>query len=212
MDCLKHYNRLVARGKLRSWTKESAPCYTEWHHIVPKCIVSDNRQYNLVLLTAEEHFVAHQLLVKIYADTKYKYKVAYAADAMRLVNRRQFRSMNKEIGWLKRRSAEAKSMVHSGKTVSAATRQKLRTAHKKENLSASTLHKMSVSSKRENLSRETRRKMSEAANHRSDEVKRKNSEGQKRLSVLTCPHCTLSSRGRGNMKRYHFDNCKYKKE
>ena len=28
--------------------------------------------------------------------------------------------------------------------------------------------------------------------------------------ILTCPHCNFTGKGRGNMKRWHFDNCKKK--
>ena len=31
-------------------------------------------------------------------------------------------------------------------------------------------------------------------------------------SSLTCLYCGLQSKGRANMKRYHFDNCKNKNE
>lgn len=30
----------------------------------------------------------------------------------------------------------------------------------------------------------------------------------KKMSTVTCPHCNMVG-GRGNMHRYHFDNCKY---
>lgn len=36
---------------------------------------------------------------------------------------------------------------------------------------------------------------------------KKNSESQKNLSILTCPYCGFKSRSRGNMKRYHMENC-----
>lgn len=35
-------------------------------------------------------------------------------------------------------------------------------------------------------------------------------EANKNLPILTCPHCGLESKNRGNMNRYHFDNCKLK--
>lgn len=34
-----------------------------------------------------------------------------------------------------------------------------------------------------------------------------NSKGQHNLSIMTCPYCGKKSKSRGNMKRYHFDNC-----
>lgn len=41
-------------------------------------------------------------------------------------------------------------------------------------------------------------------------TKNKISEAHLKLSILKCPWCGLESRGRANMKRYHFDNCKLK--
>lgn len=40
--------------------------------------------------------------------------------------------------------------------------------------------------------------------------KEKHSKAMKSLSVLKCPHCGLESRSHGNLKRWHFDNCKNK--
>lgn len=57
---------------------------------------------NIVRLTAEEHYVAHQLLVKMYPNN---YKLLYAARAMTMLDIREKRTANKEYGWLKRRFA-----------------------------------------------------------------------------------------------------------
>jgi group I intron endonuclease len=35
-------------------------------------------------------------------------------------------------------------------------------------------------------------------------------ESWKSREELTCPHCGLKSKSHSNMKRYHFDNCKFK--
>lgn len=42
--------------------------YSEKHHIVPKCLGGSDDKFNLVVLTAREHFLAHYLLTKIYPD------------------------------------------------------------------------------------------------------------------------------------------------
>jgi hypothetical protein len=43
------------------------------------------------------------------------------------------------------------------------------------------------------------------------EFKRKISETKKNAPIRTCPHCGKEGKS-GNMTRYHFDNCKLKKE
>lgn len=93
--------------------------YTESHHIVPKCMGGGNAPENLVELTAEEHYVAHQLLVKMHPDQP------------RLAKATIFLSINctgnKAFGWLRRRSAI--SMLGNkhtlGKKLSAETRAKM---------------------------------------------------------------------------------------
>ncbi len=61
---------------------------------------------NLVKLTPEEHYVVHQLLVKIYPDN---YKLIKAANRMC-----QGRANNKLYGWLRRRLAIAMAESQTG--------------------------------------------------------------------------------------------------
>ena len=64
-DCvsyLGHYIKLMRKAELRGWTKKSAPCYVERHHIFIKAIFGENGR--VVYLTAREHFIAHLLLWK----------------------------------------------------------------------------------------------------------------------------------------------------
>jgi group I intron endonuclease len=69
MDYLKIYNSLVERGKNRQLTG-----YTETHHIIPKCVGGTNDKWNLVKLTAREHFICHLLLCEIYPkNTKLRF-------------------------------------------------------------------------------------------------------------------------------------------
>ena len=54
--------------KSRGLDKSCLGYYTECHHIVPKCMNGTDSSYNLVLLTAREHVIAHVLLSKIFPD------------------------------------------------------------------------------------------------------------------------------------------------
>lgn len=94
MDYKKHYDLLIARGKARTLSG-----YVERHHIVPKCLGGQDCPENLVELTPEEHYVAHQLLVKIYPKNK---KLVYAANMM-CVNSSSLQRNNKQYSWIKRR-------------------------------------------------------------------------------------------------------------
>lgn len=94
MNYALHYDRLIARASGRILAG-----YRERHHVLPRCMGGDDTKANLVYLTPEEHFVAHQLLVKIHPDIK---KLANAAVLMA-----KHCSGNKAYGWLRRRHIEA---------------------------------------------------------------------------------------------------------
>lgn len=95
------YDSLIERARTRILND-----YTERHHIIPKCIGGTDDNTNLVSLTPEEHYLAHQLLIKIYSGNHALVKAA----AMMIPNR----PSNKLYGWLRRKFAEAKSIEQSG--------------------------------------------------------------------------------------------------
>lgn len=63
MNYQKHYELLIERAKSRTLAG-----YFERHHIIPKCMGGSDEPENIANLAPEEHFVAHQLLVKIYPE------------------------------------------------------------------------------------------------------------------------------------------------
>jgi len=63
MNYEKIYNQIVSRAKSRI-----LECYTEKHHIIPRCMSGSDDKENLVSLTAREHFLCHHLLVRIYPE------------------------------------------------------------------------------------------------------------------------------------------------
>lgn len=102
MNYEKIYDSLISKAQNRI-----LETYTEIHHIVPKCIGGTDNIDNLVELTPEEHYLAHQLLVKIYPQNHSLVKAA----VMMIPNR----PSNKMYGWLKRRFAKAQSVSQTGK-------------------------------------------------------------------------------------------------
>ena len=101
MNYKKIYDVLIERARTRV-----LDCYKEKHHIIPRCMDGTNDKSNLVDLTPEEHYVAHQLLTKIYPDN---YALAKAAHMM-VCNR----PSNKYYGWLRKRFSKAKSVEQRG--------------------------------------------------------------------------------------------------
>jgi hypothetical protein len=102
------YNQLINRAKLR----DPISGYVEKHHIIPKCMGGTDDIINLVILTAEEHYLAHQLLVKIYPDNG---KLLFATHMMTRTNGKHIRN-NKEYSWLRKRRSNYLSKISTGVT------------------------------------------------------------------------------------------------
>ena len=106
MNYQKHYDTLIARGQ-----RTLIHGYRENHHIIPKCMGGSNNKENLVYLTAEEHYVAHQLLIKIYPQ---EYKLKLAMKRMCVSNGIQLRN-NKMFGWIRKEIALGISLSNTGR-------------------------------------------------------------------------------------------------
>src|ERR1700674_3310044 len=104
MNYIKHYNSIMNRARGRQ-----LDCYTESHHVVPRCMGGENGE--VVDLTPEEHYVAHQLLAKIYPSNN---KLAFALHAMTMRSEGQIRN-NKMFGWVKRRVVQAITESNTGR-------------------------------------------------------------------------------------------------
>ena len=103
MNYSAHYERLMARARDRV-----LPGYRERHHILPRCMGGTGEPKNLVDLTPEEHYVAHQLLVKIHPNVD-----GLATAAVRMAKQSVGR---KAYGWLRRRHAAAIAARMRGNT------------------------------------------------------------------------------------------------
>lgn len=70
------HDNIIAKAKSRTLT-----CYTEKHHILPKCLGGSNNEDNLVRLTAKEHFIVHMLLCK-FTEGRNRHLVLVAFEGM----------------------------------------------------------------------------------------------------------------------------------
>ena len=73
----KWYNSIISRAQSRPITG-----YVEKHHIIPKSLGGSNRKFNIVPLSAREHFICHWLLTKM-TEGKNKTKMCMALVMMR---------------------------------------------------------------------------------------------------------------------------------
>lgn len=104
-----NYERIYENLIQRARTRVPPEGYIERHHVVPKCLGGLDDDSNLVALTPEEHYVAHQLLVKMYPKER---GLIYAANSM--ASNHSGRK-NKRYGWLKRKYAKQRSIDSKGK-------------------------------------------------------------------------------------------------
>jgi len=150
----KWYSDLVAVAKERNWSKQSAPCYTESHHVIPRSLGGDNSKDNLVRITAREHFLMHLLLTKMCVG-KDKHKMISGAHMMtfsktstqeRNFTSRQFETVRKlfsEHQKVNSLFARDNPKWMTGKTHSEETRAKIKAARAHQVTTDETRQKMS---------------------------------------------------------------------
>ena len=107
MDYHAIYIRLCERAKTRTLTG-----HHETHRIIPGCHGGIYEPTNIALLTPEEHFVAHQLLVKIYP---HDHLLAFALSRMAGKGAKQQARSNKRYGWIRKKFAESISKINKGR-------------------------------------------------------------------------------------------------
>jgi 5-methylcytosine-specific restriction endonuclease McrA len=101
MNYFKIYDNLIERAKNRVLEG-----YCEMHHIIPKCMGGSDEKTNIVAITPEEHYIAHQLLVKMYPDN---IKLVYAANMMCVISEDHGGHRNNKLyGWLRKRMSNVK--------------------------------------------------------------------------------------------------------
>lgn len=147
------YNAIIERARLRT-----IDGYVERHHVIPRCLGGADDIANIVRLTAREHYVVHQLLVKMHPGDR---KLAHAAQLMTTANRFQGRSKNRLYEWLRVRLSKSRKGVSR---LSAEHKEKLRLANLGKKHSQLTKDKIRLTTKGRPgkiPSSETRRRMSQ---------------------------------------------------
>lgn len=100
MNYSAHYEKLIHRARDRVLDG-----YVECHHVIPRCMGGTDDKDNLVQLTAEEHYVAHQLLHKIHPNVS---GLAFAMVAM--TSDHWGHRSNKLYGWVRAKWSEVVSI------------------------------------------------------------------------------------------------------
>lgn len=99
---------------MRTATLRDKPnCYTEKHHVIPRCMGGSDNLYNLVALTAREHYVAHLLLVNMFPG---ELKLSYAATKMTAsFKTRNIPRNNRMYAWLRAQHSQNISRTQTGR-------------------------------------------------------------------------------------------------
>jgi hypothetical protein len=113
------YDRLIARARTRILAG-----YVEKHHVIPRCMGGRDSKANIVQLTAEEHYVAHQLLAKMHPDN---FGLTWSAMAM-TNGTSVMRRNNKRYGWLRKKFALTLSIRSTGRKHSREAKAKMSAA------------------------------------------------------------------------------------
>lgn len=219
MNYLKHYHLLIEKADNRCILPN---IYKEKHHILPLCLGGDNSSDNIISLFPEDHFVAHQLLSKIYYEHP---GLIFACVRMTQSTKRMIRN-NKLYSWIRLKNSELQRKARTGKKHSPETRKKISAASKRTWENPEYRKMMSERMSGENNpfygkthSPEFIQRVKEYNTlHFSGENnpmfgKTHTKEARERISPknespLTCPHCGQVG-GSRIMKRWHFDKCLY---
>jgi len=106
MNYKRIYDSIIERSKDRLPPEG----YVERHHIIPRCMGGSDDKENIAVLTPEEHFLCHVLLVKMFPEHG---RLIYAVNQMGRAIRGKKR--RKLYGWLKRRFSEQRKLDTKGK-------------------------------------------------------------------------------------------------
>lgn len=220
------YFLIIERAKLRTLSPE---VYVERHHIIPKSLGGDNTKFNLVSLTAREHFICHLILPRMTTGV-HKQKMTFAAWALTMkkditdkkISNRTYQKLKEERAKLLRGKPMSEKQrlnlikVNTGKPCSEEKKAKIREARKLQITTEETKIKMSKARTGKKHSPKTIEKMQQSAKLKlpmSEETKTKIKQARAKQIIhtiqVTCPHCGKIG-GNRIMPRYHFDNCRLK--
>jgi hypothetical protein len=115
MNYKKCYDLLIEKAQERAKTRTIAKSilgYCEGHHILPLSMKGKTIKENIVFLSAREHFIAHQLLVKIYPNNP-----GLVQALARLLYDKQGNRLNgKSYDWIKKAHSRYMSESQKGQT------------------------------------------------------------------------------------------------
>lgn len=230
MDNQRIYNQLISRAKDRGQVSG----YTESHHIIPLCHGGTNNNDNLVALTAREHYLAHWLLYKIYRTSK----LCHAWYSMSRVGVGQQRHYNSRFyGYCKTHRARHLSedmkgeknhfygKTHTDETKAKISRKNRGKVRSDETKKLWSTQRKGVAKTDDHKSKIGRKGLVMLTNGK-ETVRIPKDQQQAYIDMgylnpaawhmkhnptqYTCSVCGASSKSKGNITRWHNENCKHR--
>jgi len=202
---------------------------TQHHHIIPTSMGGSDDKDNKVHLTHKEHFVCHRLLTKM-TEGKARRSMIKAANRMLTgrANQHRYMPVGSVVQKLKEDAARINPFYDPAWRKENAEK---RRGTKMSKQGVQNIRDAWTDDRRALIGRQTSERMKgnipwnlgkvcpQLAGENNGFYNKKHSV--KSLTkmrmprkgpqcLITCPHCGIEG-GQGNMKRYHFNNCKVKK-
>lgn len=202
--CTKYFSIVENAKKIcpRATSKKSAMSlrgYIEDHHIIPKCLGGSDTINNKVWLTAEEHFICHQLLTEMtegVANGKMWSALWRMMNKQSHNQERKYTITSEEYAIARENHARNHSIRVSGENNPYYGKK-----HSQE-------VKNKMSSKKKGKTYEEIFGAEKAAEMRRRRAEENYNKPKVKQNIIRCPHCDTAG-GKGIMKRWHFDNCKH---
>lgn len=105
MNYLKLYISIICNAENREISG-----YNEKHHIIPRSMGGSDASWNIVRLSLREHYICHQLLVKIYENESPNQ--IFAVEAFYANDRTKKIDLKRMPRWIRRRLAHRRAEMN----------------------------------------------------------------------------------------------------
>ena len=193
------------------------------HHIIPKHMGGTDDPSNIIELTVEEHAEAHRVLYEQHG--KIQDKLAWLGLSKMIDGKEIISTLLKQPKSSEHREKISKALkgrdaswakgnkhakVLKGRPKTEEHKKNLSISHKNIDKSWLLGNKNAVAPNGRPKTPEHQYAINLAVN--TIEAKQKKTESWNNKQIVECPHCGLKGKEGHNMKRYHFNNCKTKKD
>lgn len=221
---IRYMNFIESRPKNRNLK------YYEQHHILPRSLYPEfeDEPLNLISLTAKEHYIAHHLLYKAFPKSYFMLNAFWGmcngwqdsntqdrfipkntsriySELKQAISKRMSERMAEQNPYAQQKIKDRIIEKHGGlgnssDTIFAKQKQTMIEKFGTDNYFKLPEFISGIAERNRNAWKDSDAKEKRIANMKIGLMNR---------PILECPHCGKESKSNSNMKRYHFDNCKF---